>query len=156
MRFFSNEGAAEMAKHGEKRTWLGGFTLSLLLLVFPLMGCGGTSDTKSQATASAGGDETVGALDGFDAVSIHGWAWDPKQPNAAIKLDIYDGDTKLATVLADEERADLVKDKLGNGKHAFTYPIPANLKDGKEHTIRLKVSGSNKELEQSPKTYKSS
>jgi hypothetical protein len=134
---------------------LGLSTLLLLLPLLALMGCKGEADQQDQATADERGDEIEGALDGFDAAGIHGWAWDPKRPNTPIQVDIYDGDTKLATVLADELRDDLVKEKYGNGKHAFTYPIPAKLKDGKAHPIRLLSPDSGEELENSPQTFKS-
>jgi hypothetical protein len=79
-----------------------------------------------------------------DGEVIVGWAWDLKKPDTAVKVDIYDGDTKLATVTADQFRQDLADAKIGNGKHGLSYPTPARLKDGKAHTIRVKVAGKKK------------
>jgi hypothetical protein len=113
-------------------------------------------------TAPGGGgaakpaEETVGgALDGVSAEGISGWAWDSKRPDSPIKVDIFDGDAKVATVTADEFREDLLKAKIGNGKHGFGYPTPARLKDGKSHTIRVTVAGTDKELDGSPQTLRS-
>lgn len=78
--------------------------------------------------------------------SIQGWAWDTLRPNAPVNIEIYDGDTLLATVTANRLRKDLVEAGKGNGAHAFDYPVPARLKDGRPHVIRLKVAGSRKEL----------
>src|SRR5438132_788939 len=61
-----------------------------------------------------------GYHDGADCDKIYGWAWDSTAPVAAISVDIYDGSTKIATVVANEFRSDLVG--KGNGFHAFNYP----------------------------------
>jgi hypothetical protein len=117
-----------------------------LLTVFPLlilMGCG-QGDKPPEAAVG-------GSLDGVTGESIHGWAWDGNRPDSPVKVDIFDGATKLDTVLADAYREDLVAGRIGNGKHGFVYPTPAGLKDGKPHTIRVTISGTDKEVA-SPKT----
>jgi hypothetical protein len=95
-----------------------------------------------------------GSLDKVSAEEIGGWAWDSSQPDVPIKVDIFDGNKKLETVVADIFRGDLVKEKKGNGKHGFSYAPPDSLKDGKSHTIRAKVSGTNQELSSSPMPLK--
>jgi hypothetical protein len=67
-------------------------------------------------------------------------------------VDIYDGDRKLATVVADQYRVDLHDAGIGDGQHAFNYRTPASLKDGKPHAIRVKTSGANKVLSGCPVT----
>jgi hypothetical protein len=96
-----------------------------------------------------------GHLDIVGGEEIAGWAWDPKKPDTPVKVDVYDGDTLLATVVADQFREDLLKEKIGNGKHGFSIATPAKLKDGKGHTIRVLISGTKTELNDSPKTFKS-
>jgi hypothetical protein len=96
--------------------------------------------------------EADGTLDIADGKTIAGWAWDPQKPDRPIKVDIYDGDNKLASVLANTPRGDLVDAGIGNGKHGFYYSIPRRLKDGKSHTFRVMVSGTKRELSNSPKT----
>jgi hypothetical protein len=92
-----------------------------------------------------------GSLDGVSGATITGWAWDSKRPDTPIAVDIYDGATLLATGRADLMREDLVQARIGNGEHGFIYPTPARLKDGKSHTIRVRISGADKELGGSPK-----
>jgi hypothetical protein len=129
------------------------------------MGCGGSSKPNEGGSSKpneegkddTGASDTVGgALDDASLNGgIAGWAFDSNQPDTPIKVDIYDGDAKLETVLADEPRGDL-KEGYGNGKHAFNRPIPDKLKDGKPHTIHVIISGTKKEVLGSPKTFKSS
>jgi hypothetical protein len=88
----------------------------------------------------------TGTLDTADGENIYGWAWDPKHPDTSIAVDIYDDESLLTSVPADEFRPDLRAAGIGNGRHAFHYPTPSRLKDGEEHTIRVKASGSNMEL----------
>jgi uncharacterized protein (TIGR03067 family) len=101
-------------------------------------------------------DETdyAGVLELVNGDDIIGWAWDSKQPDKPVKVDVFDGDKLLATVVADMFRADLLAEKFGNGKHGFSLATPKSLKDGKAHAIRVKVSGTDEELTSSPMTFK--
>ena len=81
-----------------------------------------------------------------------GWAWDPSRPDAPISVDIYDGDQLVQTVLADKFSEPLVKNGIGNGKHGFVFIYPPEMHDGKEHMIRVRISGSNIDLRQTPRT----
>jgi hypothetical protein len=81
-----------------------------------------------------------------------GWAWDPARPDTPISVDIYDGDQLIRTVLADKFSEPLARKGIGNGKHAFVFHYPPEMHDGKEHTIRVRISGSNIDLKQTPRT----
>ncbi|MEA3212088.1 MAG: hypothetical protein QOE70_5145 [Chthoniobacter sp.] len=81
---------------------------------------------------------------------VIGWAIDKNDLNAAVKVDIFDGETLLDTVLADSFREDLKEAGKGNGKHGIYYPLPLNLADGKPHSILIKLSGTNIPLYSSP------
>jgi hypothetical protein len=94
----------------------------------------------------------AGALDVVDGEHIAGWAWDPKRPNDAVEVAIYDGARLLAKVRADRFRDDFEEGVLGNRKHGFDYPMPDALKDGKPHMVRVTPSGADNELMGSPKT----
>jgi hypothetical protein len=94
-------------------------------------------------------------LDGINDEAIWGWVWDSSQPDTVFTVDIFDGDQKLATVVADVYREDLVNAKTGNnGKHSFKYPTPKSLKDGKSHIIRARIAGTDKELVSTLKPFK--
>jgi hypothetical protein len=103
-----------------------------------------------------GGDQEAGdaLIDGrfelIDKDQIVGWVWDKRRPDRPLGVEIYDGERLLETRPADQFRQDLLDAGIGNGKHAFCYPTPAGLKDGKPHTVRVKASGT--ELVLSPQT----
>jgi membrane protein involved in D-alanine export len=102
--------------------------------------------------------ELVSTVDGREGVvneatceQVAGWAWDSAQPDAPVGVDIYEGDTLLATVPADLFRPGLRDAGKGNGKHGFAYRVPASLKDGQPHPLRLRISGTNIDLKNTPK-----
>jgi hypothetical protein len=80
-----------------------------------------------------------------------GWAWDKNDPDSPINVDIYDGNTLLATVTANLFRQDLVNASKGKGNYGFAYTPPTSLRDGQTHSIQAKVSGTNFDLYGSPK-----
>ncbi|KAA9346406.1 putative Ig domain-containing protein [Larkinella humicola] len=96
-----------------------------------------------------------GSFDGFvngaDCSTFRGWAWDRNKGNTAISVDILDGPQVIHTLLADVFRQDLQTAGKGNGKHAFSWSIPTELKDGLAHNLTARVSGSSFILKDSPK-----
>ncbi|MRS65929.1 T9SS type A sorting domain-containing protein [Larkinella terrae] len=97
-----------------------------------------------------------GSFDGFiygaDCSTFRGWVWDRNKPTTAITVDILDGSTVLTTLLADQFRQDLLDAGKGNGKHAFSWSIPDELKDGEPHSLSARVTGNGFLLKDSPKT----
>jgi hypothetical protein len=132
---------------GRWAAWPCRIPLAAALALLLCAGCG----TGDQAPGRPAQESKVeGQLDLVDAESISGWVWDRNLPWPPSKLDIYDGETLLATVPANKFRRDLLDAGIGSGQHAFDYPTPAELKDGKSHTIRVKVSGTDVDLPGSP------
>jgi hypothetical protein len=86
-----------------------------------------------------------GYLDGADCTQIWGWAWDRNAPNTPVNVNIYDGNTLIASnVAANLFRQDLLNAGKGNGYHAFVINTPASLKDGKPHSVSVRfASGTN-------------
>jgi hypothetical protein len=121
---------------------LPGVVCSLILFMLPL-GVFVGNQTAPQADASSAG---VGVLEAADAEGISGWAWNPKKPDDPVRVELYDGGTLLATVLADHFRPDLQGAGYGNGKHGFSHSMPAQFQDGKAHVIRAVVAGTATEL----------
>jgi len=97
---------------------------------------GSTPNTQSKPS---GGFE--GFLEKASCDFISGWVWDTSQPGAALTIDLYDGDRRLATTVADRFRQDLVNARKGNGCHVFVEATPPEIKDGKPHSIRAVVKG---------------
>jgi hypothetical protein len=118
-----------------------GFKLSAITLLSP-----------NPDAAPAYADGPPGAFDGLADGELVGWVWDPRQPDQALSVDMYDGDSLLATVRADKLRDDL-RGK-GDGRHGFAYTIPERLKDGRKHTIHVRVAGTQTALPGSPKALR--
>lgn len=81
-----------------------------------------------------------GNVDTVDCAVVVGWVWDPRQPDASLLVDVYDGGIKLETIAADRFREDLLAAGKGNGAHGFLYHIPDSLRDNKPHSIWVGVS----------------
>jgi Bacterial Ig domain/Galactose oxidase, central domain len=97
------------------------------------------SPTPTPSTSS--GRTPVGYLDGIDANGIaSGWTYDPDASSQNNTVQIYaDGPagsgTLIGALTATAPRLD-VNSALGiSGDHGFTFSIPANLKDGKQHQL---------------------
>jgi len=90
--------------------------------------------------------DTAGAVTSADAETILGWAWDPRQSGAPVRVDVYADSQLLATVLADQFRQDVADARVGDGRHGFSLTTPDSLKDGKAHLIGIKVSGTDDTL----------
>jgi RHS repeat-associated protein len=101
----------------------------------------GTSSVVGSRTVSCAAPSFAGSFDEADCTWLAAWAWDGSQPNSSINVDIYDGTTLIATVLASTFRQDLLNAGLGNGNHGFWYPTPPSLKTGTAHSVTLKVGG---------------
>jgi len=92
-----------------------------------------------------------GYLDKADYDEISGWVWNMSRPDTSVYVDIYDNGTFLCVLKSDKYRRDLAIAGKGTGKHAFNCFAPSLLKDGKPHSIQVKVAGTNFELTSSPK-----
>ncbi len=96
-----------------------------------------------------------GALYRGNCNVITGWAWDSAQPTARIKLDIYDvtpsKTTRLTTLTAQQFRPDLLNAGKGDGKHGFTYVLPASIRNAMKHQFSVRYQGTNTEVGNSPK-----
>jgi hypothetical protein len=93
-----------------------------------------------------------GELENANCASVKGWAWDDAQPNAHIKVDIYNGSSKVRTITAKIFRQDLLDEGKGSGEHGFVYNFGAELRNGKSHKISVKFNGTTTQLTGSPKT----
>ena len=110
----------------------------------------------SPALAAAPGANPAPVYAGFhsgaDCEEVYGWAWDRNQPNSPISVDIYDGNSRLATVKASLFRQDLLRAGIGSGYYGFSYALPPSLRDGQSHSIWVKFSRTDISLGNSPKS----
>jgi len=105
---------------------------------------------SNRPAAAAVSPVATGSLDRVGCERIEGWAWDPRQPETPVAVDLYDGETLLTTVTANRFRPELVRNHNGDGKHGFVFNTPARLKDVMTHQIHAKIAGLGIELHESP------
>jgi Pro-kumamolisin, activation domain/Subtilase family len=111
----------------------------------------GGPDVSVIAQSLGGTHQYQGFHDGAGCNTISGWAWDATNPNGAVSVDIYDGNTFIATTSANMYREDLLN-ALGSPNHGFSFLTPASLKNGAVHTINVKFSGTNTLLSNTGRT----
>jgi hypothetical protein len=90
-----------------------------------------------------------GFLDQVSPRLISGWATQ-KNGEQPAQVELWDGARLLATVTADEPRADLAEQGIAGGRGGFTLPTPRELLDGRPHWIWATVAGSGDALRRSP------
>ena len=90
-----------------------------------------------------------GFLDRADADMIIGWARDTRSPEPT-EVEFFDGSRFLGIGRADRLRDDLVAAGVGDGRYGFSVPAPAELRDGRKHTIWANFAGTTRSLQNSP------
>lgn len=93
-----------------------------------------------------------GYFDSASCTTISGWAWNAGNPNTPVSVNILNGSTLVATLLADQFRPDLLSGGFGTGYYGFNYPLPQSLMDGNAHTIAVQIAGTGIALSGSPRT----
>jgi hypothetical protein len=91
-----------------------------------------------------------GYIDEASWTGIKGWVWDPQLPTERIRLELMDGETRLATALASENRPGLILSGIGDGRHGFSIALePGELQEGR-HVLRLRSADTGAEVPGSP------
>jgi hypothetical protein len=120
--------------------------ISFRYLYFALALCGiliaalANSPAPTQAALTPPEPSYDGSLERADCTQFAGWAIDWNNPNVSIYVDIYDGSTRIATVLANRFRRDLYDAGI-YPYHGFVFSIPSSLKDGRIHAVSVKYGG---------------
>jgi len=128
-----------------------------VLLAASGAGCGKKEDEAEKPAPAGRPGDGKSAYHGVHGKTdskwrIHGWAWDRNNPDATLKVDIHEGDQLLATIPASVFRQDLYDAKIGTGKYGFAWQVPASLRDGRPHDIRITISGTSIPLKNTPRT----
>lgn len=92
-----------------------------------------------------------GAIDVADATRVAGWAYDPRDPNARVEVQLFIDGQFAATGRADELREDLVRARAAeNAQHGFTFAVPELRLAAGKHQVTVyavrKGGGKNKSL----------
>jgi len=91
-----------------------------------------------------------GYIDEASSSRITGWVWNPQQPDSPITLDLADGDTRLARVMANQYRSDLRQTGIGDGRHAFAVPLGEELLPSARNVLHLRCAETGMEVPGSP------
>jgi hypothetical protein len=94
----------------------------------------------------------VGWHDVTDCQHIAGWAYNKSEPEDMVDVAIADGNTLVSTTHAYRFRPDVLAAGFGNGLYGFDYPTPPALKDGRIHSIRIRVANTSLDLANTPKS----
>lgn len=89
-------------------------------------------------------------IDSAGWTGITGWVWNPGNPGERIVLELSDGDSVLATVLATEYREDLEAAGIGDGRHGFSMTFTETLLPQARHVLHLRPVGSEADLPSFP------
>jgi hypothetical protein len=81
-----------------------------------------------------------GFLDVASCDTIAGWTWFTGTPNQPLRVDILANGSQVAQVMADVFRQDLQNAGKGDGRHGFSFPTPARLKNGQSLAITVRVT----------------
>ncbi len=118
---------------------------------------------QSEAPAADRRDQTpprprslLAYIDKGDKDRIAGWVYDPQQPHEVIALELLDGNTRLASVLANRYRSDLRWLGFGDGRHGFNISLAEVLPPGGRHVLHLRCADTGKEIPGSPITIERS
>ena len=90
-----------------------------------------------------------GHLDIASRSGIEGWAQDPADPDAPVRLVVRVDGTVLTTVLADRYRADLAEAGIGSGCHGFVLGFASPLPPGPAR-LQVQRMGDGMDLPGSP------
>lgn len=96
-----------------------------------------------------------GSLESVDCGSIVGWAWDARQPDTPINVEVLIDGVSQGQVTANEARPDLVAAGKGDGRHGFSLPTPQAAKDNRVHTVAVRFPDGGA-LANSPRTLQCS
>src|SRR5712692_4966940 len=103
---------------------------------------------SEQATQTA--EALQGYIDEANGNRITGWIWNRLHPGEPIAVELIDGNTRLASVVANQYRSDLRQAGIGDGRHAFIIPLGAALLPQARHVLHLRCADTGAELPGSP------
>jgi SAM-dependent methyltransferase len=84
--------------------------------------------------------ETDGRLESIEGGSVVGWAANPRAPEDRLSLDLYVDHKLVGKTVADMPRADLAREGIGDGAHAFRVELPSWIRDGRQHSISVVIA----------------
>jgi hypothetical protein len=81
------------------------------------------ADDAAKPTQPAQRPSIRALIDNATADRLYGWAWNAAEPDQRLTVELRLGDTPVATTTADLARPDLAGNGIGDGCHAFEFPL---------------------------------
>lgn len=110
------------------------------------------------ATTAAGGAATaddgparpmIGVIERLSSGALHGWAYNPDQPDAPAIVEFYDDEQYVGSVRADRSRPRLYEKGFPSGTRGFVYELPDDPGAGFVDRLRARVAGTMYDLKKS-------
>lgn len=96
------------------------------------------ADLPEQARPQAADPSHIrGHVDAVLGTTIKGWCWHPHDPGRALQVRALVDGREVACADADEARGDLVNAGIGDGRHAFSLPMPFWMLDGTSRMVEI-------------------
>jgi membrane protein involved in D-alanine export len=111
--------------------WLN-IILTLQVVAFGFLIFSGRLNPRPGATAHE-------AVESVDCHEITGWAWDPKTPEKSLLVDLYIDDAFISRTPADIASEAMERQGAANDRHGFVVKLPGWVRDGREHTIEMRL-----------------
>lgn len=92
-----------------------------------------------------------GYVDAIKDGRIYGWAWDPAEPDKQLVVEVFHNDTRLGSATADRFREDLRQSEVGEGRHAFVFDLPPELRSAAPAEFCVYFEGTDVALERGPR-----
>jgi glycosyltransferase involved in cell wall biosynthesis len=92
----------------------------------------------------------TGVMETIGSGAVGGWAFDSRDQQRRVRVDLKLDGKYLATVTACLYRHDLRVLGSGDAFHSFYYPLPPEFLDGFNHVLEAFVEGTEQQLEHSP------
>jgi hypothetical protein len=109
-------------------------------------------ERKRKTGSEAVEPKYIGWHDYADCQHITGWAYNKSEPEAMLDVAVFDGDTLAGIAHSYKFRPDVLAGGFGTGLYGFDYPTPLALKDGRVHSIQVRVANTPFDLSGTPKS----
>lgn len=93
-----------------------------------------------------------GRIETFLGVRLAGWAWDAAAPEGAVLLDVLIDGRPWRQIVADRPRPDLAD--VASVRSGFAVDLPETMADGRDHTVIVRVAGTELAFAGCPLTFR--
>ncbi len=99
-----------------------------------------------QRAKEASASDIRGLLDNATTDRLYGWAFDAAHPGARLQVELRVAGSTVATTIADLPRPDLAQNGIGDGCHAFEFPLTQDLLERRAELSLAVIGGDGREL----------